>query len=53
MTSSRSEKTLKAYWNERNTKVFINIYAEEVHARNKPNTHFNKKGWANLIDKFF
>ena len=53
MTSNRSEKTLKADWNERNTEVFIKICVEEVRAGNRPNTHFNKKGWANVTDKFF
>ena len=51
MVSSKSEKTLKANWNKRNTNVFIKICVKKVHAKNRPNTYFNKKVWANLKKK--
>ena len=53
MSSSKSQKTLKVDWNEKNIDAFIKIYVEEVRIRNRSNTHFNKKGWANLIEFFF
>lgn len=45
-------KRPKATWTDSTTRIFCEVCAEEVHAGNRPNTHFNKIGWANVIKKF-
>ncbi|KAK9154315.1 hypothetical protein Sjap_001795 [Stephania japonica] len=42
----------KADWDAETTKIWIGIGVGEVLAGNKPNTHFSKLGWRNLIAKF-
>ncbi|KAK9715292.1 hypothetical protein RND81_06G155100 [Saponaria officinalis] len=45
-------KKEKAIWDHLTTKIFCEVCAEEVHARNRPNTHFSKIGWDNVVNKF-
>ncbi|XLU23405.1 hypothetical protein S245_059471, partial [Arachis hypogaea] len=45
-------RKFKADWNERNTVILMKICKEEMVAGNRPGTHFNKVGWANLKTKF-
>ncbi|XP_073158347.1 L10-interacting MYB domain-containing protein-like [Henckelia pumila] len=42
----------KANWDRASTEVFIKICLEELQARNRLGTHFNKSGWENLVRKF-
>ncbi|XP_074318427.1 L10-interacting MYB domain-containing protein-like [Silene latifolia] len=41
-------KKEKANWDPLTTKIFCEVCAEEVHAGNRPNTHFSKIGWDNI-----
>ncbi|KAH9617367.1 hypothetical protein KSS87_011205 [Heliosperma pusillum] len=45
-------KKEKANWDRLTTKIFCQICAEEVHVGNRPNTHFNRVGWENVVRKF-
>ncbi|KAK9671101.1 hypothetical protein RND81_12G007200 [Saponaria officinalis] len=45
-------KKEKAIWDPLTTKIFCEVCAEEVHAGNRPNTHFSKIGWDNVVNKF-
>ncbi|KAH9624523.1 hypothetical protein KSS87_016577 [Heliosperma pusillum] len=42
-------KKEKANWDRLTTKIFCQICAEEVHVGNRPNTHFNRVGWENVL----
>ncbi|XP_038974808.1 L10-interacting MYB domain-containing protein-like [Phoenix dactylifera] len=50
--STQDEKKRKAIWNEKLIEEFIDICIGEVEAGNRPGTHFNRLGWANIIKKF-
>lgn len=51
--NSGSGKRPKADWsNEKNTEIFLTVCIEQVRAGNRPHAHFNKVGWANVINKF-
>jgi hypothetical protein len=41
-----------AKWNTRTSKIYTEIYAEEVNARNRAQHVLNAEGYANLIRKF-
>ena len=41
-----------AYWCDENTKIVCEIFAEEVEIGNRSNTHLNKAGYKNIIQKF-
>uniref|UniRef100_A0A803MR63 Myb/SANT-like domain-containing protein n=1 Tax=Chenopodium quinoa TaxID=63459 RepID=A0A803MR63_CHEQI len=45
-------KRSKATWYDETTKIFCEVCAEEVHAGNRPHTHFSKIGWNNVVIKF-
>ena len=45
-------KKEKANWDAMTTKIFCQVCAEEVHAGNRPHTHFSKIGWENVAMKF-
>ncbi|XP_021715665.1 L10-interacting MYB domain-containing protein-like [Chenopodium quinoa] len=45
-------KRSKATWSDETTKIFCEVCAEEVHAGNRPHTHFSKIGWNNVVIKF-
>uniref|UniRef100_A0A6V7QYE8 Myb/SANT-like domain-containing protein n=1 Tax=Ananas comosus var. bracteatus TaxID=296719 RepID=A0A6V7QYE8_ANACO len=45
-------RRIKATWDAVSTRVFCDICVEEVIAGNRPNTHFNKTGWVNVVGKF-
>ncbi|KAI9081834.1 hypothetical protein K1719_036096 [Acacia pycnantha] len=47
-----SESSANVRWNDSNTETFLKVCVEEIEAGNRPHTHFNKDGWANLVDKF-
>ncbi|XP_074285178.1 L10-interacting MYB domain-containing protein-like [Silene latifolia] len=51
-TSNFVTKKEKANWDHLTTKIFCEVCAEEVHAGNRPNTHFNRVGWENVVNKF-
>ncbi|KAK9725943.1 hypothetical protein RND81_05G179300 [Saponaria officinalis] len=51
-SSTTSAKKEKASWDRSTTKIFCEICAEEVHVGNRPNTHFNRVGWENVVRKF-
>lgn len=39
--------------NDANLKHFIDICNKEIEAGNRPNRLWTRKGWSNLMDKFF
>jgi hypothetical protein len=39
-------------WSEENTKIMCEIFASEVQAGNRDNTHMNKSGNKNAIERF-
>ncbi len=41
-----------AYWCDDNTKIVCEIFAEQVQIGNRSNTHLNKAGYKNVIQKF-
>ena len=43
----------KVVWDNANLKHFIDICNEEIGAGNRPNGCWTRKGWSNLVDKFF
>ncbi|XP_056686055.1 L10-interacting MYB domain-containing protein-like [Spinacia oleracea] len=45
-------KRSKATWDDESTRIFCEVCADEVHAGNRPNTHFNRVGWDNVVKKF-
>ncbi|KAK9724375.1 hypothetical protein RND81_05G068000, partial [Saponaria officinalis] len=45
-------KKEKVIWDPLTIKIFCEVCAEEVHAKNRPNTHFSKIGWDNVVNKF-
>ena len=45
-------KKEKANWDLMTTETFCQVCAEEVHAGNRPHTHFNKIGWDNMVINF-
>ena len=50
--NSGSRKRHKADWNEKNHDIFMKVCVEQVRVGNRPHTHFNKVGWANVIKNF-
>lgn len=42
----------KARWDAETTELFLNLCVEEIRAGNRPNTHFSRVGWSNLVQKF-
>ncbi|KAJ8768580.1 hypothetical protein K2173_022696 [Erythroxylum novogranatense] len=46
------KKRIKAKWNDRTLEILIKIFVEETLAGNRPNGHFNKIGWKNIVSKF-
>ncbi|KAK9681958.1 hypothetical protein RND81_10G039800 [Saponaria officinalis] len=48
-------KKEKAIWDPLTTKIFCEVCAEEINTgcyRNRPNTHFIKIGWDNVVNNF-
>jgi hypothetical protein len=43
----------QADWSDENAKVVCEIFAEEVENGNRSNTHLNKIGYKNVIQKFY
>ena len=41
-----------ADWNEDNTALVCELFAEQVKAHNRSGTHLNKTGYKNVMDKF-
>jgi len=41
-----------ADWNEENTAIVCELFAEQVKAHNRSGTHLNKSGYINVMDKF-
>ena len=41
-----------AAWTDENTRILCEIFAEEVENGNRSNTHLNKAGYKNVIQKF-
>ncbi|PUZ70658.1 hypothetical protein GQ55_2G251300 [Panicum hallii var. hallii] len=41
-----------ADWNEENTKLLCELFAEQVTAHNRSGTHLNKSGYKNVMEKF-
>ncbi|KAL5223244.1 hypothetical protein ABZP36_027957 [Zizania latifolia] len=49
----KTAKTPKANWDAHANKMFIEICLEEINAHNRPQQCLNKKGYQNLIRKFY
>lgn len=41
-----------ADWNDENTSLVCELFAEEVRAQNRSGTHLNKTGYKNVMEKF-
>jgi hypothetical protein len=41
-----------ADWNDENTKILCELFAEQVKAHNRSGTHLNRTGCMNVIEKF-
>ncbi|KAI0507198.1 hypothetical protein KFK09_013319 [Dendrobium nobile] len=39
-------------WDIDSTLLYCDICIGEIELGNRPNTHFNKEGWTNLMNKF-
>ena len=50
--STQDDKKKKAIWNDKLIKEFIDVCHVEVEAGNRPGTHFNRRGWSNIIETF-
>ncbi|OMP03730.1 hypothetical protein CCACVL1_02287 [Corchorus capsularis] len=50
--SNTNERKLKATWDKLTTKIFCEVWVEEVNAGNRPHTHFKNIGWTNVAMKF-
>ncbi|XP_020106249.1 L10-interacting MYB domain-containing protein-like [Ananas comosus] len=50
--STQKEKKIKATWDATLLKIFCEICVKEVNAGNRPNTHLNRIGWQNVVNKF-
>ena len=51
-SGEESEKQSKAYWDDITMDAFIKVCVTETLAGNRPNSHFNKLGWKNVIKAF-
>ncbi|KAL6345455.1 hypothetical protein AAG906_017174 [Vitis piasezkii] len=51
-SGGESEKQSKAYWDDITMDAFIKVCVTETLAGNRPNSHFNKLGWKNVIKAF-
>jgi hypothetical protein len=47
-----SEMTENADWNEENTRLLCELFAEQVRAHNRSGTHLNRTGYKNIMEKF-
>ena len=47
-----SSSNSSATWNAHNISIFCDVYIKEVDAVNRPGTHFNKEGYANIRANF-
>jgi hypothetical protein len=41
-----------ADWNEENTRILCELFAEQVKAHNCSGTHLNRTGYMNVMEKF-
>ncbi|XP_030936119.1 uncharacterized protein LOC115961252 [Quercus lobata] len=51
-TQSQNSSNVRVQWPSRVTAIFCEACVDEVFKCNRPNTHFSKKGWANIITTF-
>ena len=49
---SQNSSNVRAQWPSRVTTIFCEACVDEVFKGNRPNTHFSKKGWTNIIATF-
>ncbi|KAL0006046.1 hypothetical protein SO802_013607 [Lithocarpus litseifolius] len=49
---SQNSSNVRAQWPSRVTTIFCEACVDEIFKGNRPNTHFNKKGWTNIIATF-
>ena len=49
---SQNSSNVRVQWPSRVTTIFCEACVDEVFKGNQPNTHFSKKGWANIIATF-
>jgi hypothetical protein len=47
-----SEMAENADWNEENTRLLCELFAEQVRAHNRSGTHLNRTGYKNVMEKF-
>ncbi|WKA01927.1 hypothetical protein VitviT2T_020176 [Vitis vinifera] len=51
-SGEESEKQSKAYWDDIAMDAFIKVCVIETLAGNRPNSHFSKLGWKNVVKAF-
>ena len=49
---SQNSSNVRTQWPSRVTIIFCEACVDEVFKSNRPNTHFSKKGWTNIIATF-
>ena len=49
---SKNISIVRDIWTSRQTTISCEACVDEVFKGNQPSTHFNKKGWKNIIEAF-